>query len=199
MHNEDNGGLYVKPNEIGEEWKCYGDSYLLDPKDGAETKKRCMQALKASVDEVYAYSPGQPKHQMPIDPSSFEALKYTPDSGKLAIPDKRNHAPMFKMAEDGQTVLQRKGLDDLKDDPYDWEHYEPVVGNNFKWIDALKDFGVNTYLYWLRLAWKKAPDGYYKDIIQGYADSWADGLPWIIREPVKLALKEIFKLASGRD
>ena len=53
MHDEDNAiGLLVE-NPSGESWMCYGDKRALD-KVAADNLKRCVAAVQASADEVYA-------------------------------------------------------------------------------------------------------------------------------------------------
>ncbi|KAI1114571.1 hypothetical protein F5Y14DRAFT_164539 [Nemania sp. NC0429] len=52
MHDEDNAiGLSVK-NPAGETWTAYGDKRGLNPEND-ENKRRCLQALQTSVDEIY--------------------------------------------------------------------------------------------------------------------------------------------------
>lgn len=52
MHDEDNAiGLRVQ-NAAGESWTVYGDKRALDWVD-EENKRRCVDAVQASVDEIY--------------------------------------------------------------------------------------------------------------------------------------------------
>jgi len=157
MHNEDNtNGLNVLDSNK-KAWHCYGDEMLLDP-SGRDTMQQCLNALRQSVQEVWdAYKNG--KNKKVIGPKEFKAWQFAPVASTAG-----NIAPMFKIGPKNE-ILQRTGLDRLKDDPYNWKDYESVVGSKFTWLNTKKT-DVNAYVYWSLLAYKRAPNNYYRNIIR---------------------------------
>lgn len=53
MHDEDCAIGFTVKNPAGESWECYGDKRGLDGA-AAENTKRCVAAVQASADEIYA-------------------------------------------------------------------------------------------------------------------------------------------------
>ena len=73
MHDEDNAiGLTVQ-NRLGESWNVYGDKRALDWVD-EDNKRRCVDAVQASVDEVYAAW----RTKFAPDSANYKAWLYAP-------------------------------------------------------------------------------------------------------------------------
>ena len=116
MHDEDAAiGLLVE-NPSGESWMCYGDKRALD-KVAADNLKRCVAAVQASADEVYA---AYTMKTVP-SPNAYKAWAIAPTLESARRPQELT--PLFKY-RDGtrKDVERRQAIEDRRTPDFtaDW-------------------------------------------------------------------------------
>lgn len=101
MHDEDCAiGLSVK-NTSGETWACYGDKRALDEVD-ADNVKRCVAAVQASADEIYA------AYTSKTIPSSSSYKAWTIAPTLESALGTQTLGPLFKYKDSTQKDVERR-------------------------------------------------------------------------------------------
>jgi len=124
VHDEDSHyGLNVE-NERGDRWSCYGDERYFD-RENQRNSQLCEEAVKASIQEIYqAY---QAKNGAPV----FGALKLIPNLTKVSDPRSNpDHTLLFRF--DGDRLLERQDVNNLRDNRYVECKYGPTTFADFK-------------------------------------------------------------------